>query len=154
MTHWRVPNPYDGNHWYTVCLCVTAPETNCDSCVVCIWVSRTEQWAAYSWVWSGLSWSTPSLCASCIFVWPESLVLMISPAAFVHLSQTKLARVNWLLPTRAMCNTHQAQRDNSQCQRLRFINETMHADNNIQIIFWAEEVFTFHGCFPLWNIAA
>ncbi len=89
-----------------------------------------------------------SLPLCCIFVWLESLVLMISPAAFVHLSQTKPMRVNWLLPTQAMCNTYRAQRENNQCyQLLGVISENMHPDNNIQLNCRAEEVFKFFWLF-------
>lgn len=74
-----------------------------------------------------------SLPLCCIFVWPETPVLMISPAAFVHLLQTKPMRVNWLLPTQAVC-CDEAQRENNQgCLLLGVISENMCRDklNNV-----------------------
>lgn len=74
-----------------------------------------------------------SLPLCCIFVWPETPVLMISPAAFVHLLQTKPVQVNWLLPTQAVC-CDEAQRENNQgCLLLGVISENMCRDklNNV-----------------------
>ncbi len=93
VTLWRGPDLRHGDHWHTVCLCVAAPEMNYDSCCVCGSAAQSGQQNLVECEVASVINSLP-LC--CIFVRPESLVLMISAAAFVHLSQTK-ARVSQLV---------------------------------------------------------
>lgn len=76
-----------------------------------------------------------SLPLCCIFVWLESLMLIISPASLVQLLQTKPVRVNWFMPTQAVCSETQTV---SAIQLAGVISENMHHDNLSQIKFSAE----------------
>lgn len=92
-----------------------------------------------------------SLPSCCIFVWPESLMLIISPASFVHLAQTKPVQVSWLLPTQAVCT-----KSKEKTISARVISKNMRHDNTGQINCQAEEeyigVFLFFWTFTFWNL--
>lgn len=61
-------------------------------------------------------------------------MLIISPASFVQLAQTKPVRVNWLLPTQAACTETK-----EKTVSAGVISKNMHHDNAGQIKCQAEE---------------
>lgn len=103
------PPPRDGNHCPTVCLCVCV--TAADTTVV---VYLGQRHGAESCVQSSVKWtrrSAPSLLC-CIFVRPQSLVLMISPAAFCPPLTTQQSRCESIgrCPHRRCATRHPAHR--------------------------------------------